>query len=53
LKFRGKDYGRSKFEIEREVNQIEFAEGTTLKSVFAPAQDSTDERKTELGEIVY
>jgi len=54
LKFRGKDYGRSKFEIEREVNQIEFAEGTTLKSVFAPAQDSNaDDRKTEFGEIVY
>jgi hypothetical protein len=37
LKFRGKDYGRSKFEVEKEVNQIEFAEGTTLKSIFAPA----------------
>lgn len=53
LKFRGKDYGRSKFEVEKEVNQIEFAEGTTLKSVFAPAPDSTDEKKTAFGEIVY
>jgi|LauGreDrversion4_2_1035121.scaffolds.fasta_scaffold340278_1 hypothetical protein len=55
LKFRGKDFGRSKFEIEKGVQQIEFPEGVTLKSIFAPLPESTvpDDRKTAFGEIVY
>ena len=53
LKFRGKDLGKSKFEIERGVNQIEFTEGVTLKQIFSPSPDSTDDRKTPYGDIVY
>jgi hypothetical protein len=53
LKFRGKDYGRSKFEIEKGVQKIEFQDGVTLKSIFAPPPESTDDKKTAFGEIVY
>lgn len=46
--------GKSKFEIERGVNQIEFTEGVTLKQIFAPPPESLpEERKTPFGEIVY
>ena len=30
-KFRGKDFGKSKFEVDLNVNHIEFPENTTLK----------------------
>ena len=40
LKFRGKDFGRSKFEIEKGVHQIEFPEGVSLKHIFAPLPDA-------------
>jgi hypothetical protein len=54
LKFRGKDLGKSKFEIERGVNQIEFPESVTLKGIFTPpAESGPEERKTAYGEIVY
>ena len=52
IKFRGKDFGRSKLEKEFNVNQVEFPEGTSLKQIFLPAEDS-EERRTLFGEVVY
>lgn len=53
MKFRGKDYGKSKFEIENDVNHIEFPEGSTMKSIFSLISDEGEERKTAFGNIVY
>ena len=51
-KFRGKDFGKSKFEVDLNVNHIEFPENTTLKSIFLPINE-TDERITPFGELVF
>ena len=37
IKFRGKDYGKSKLsEIDKEVEQIEFTDKISMKSIFLP-----------------
>jgi hypothetical protein len=52
IKFRGRDYGKSKLEIDLNVNQIEFPDMTSLKSIFLPLPES-DDNKTAFGEVVY
>lgn len=53
IKFRGKDFGKSKLEVDLNVNQVEFPEGTTLKSIFLPSSDQFTDCKTAFGEIVF
>eukprot|EP00347_Sterkiella_histriomuscorum_P004799 403359053 len=52
-KFRGKDFGKSKFEIDHNVNQIQFPDSTSLKSIFIPLNESEDKNVTSFGELVY
>ena len=53
MKFRGKDAGKSKFEIDKEVNQIEFPGSITMKSIFTPMTDGPEDKRTPFGEIVF
>ena len=52
IKFRGQDHGKTKLEIETEVNHIDFPEGATLKSIFTSMNENED-KTTPFGEIVY
>lgn len=51
-KFRGKDFGKSRFEIDNQVNKIEFPADTTLRLIFS-GQGAEDEKQTAFGEIIY
>ena len=56
IKFRGRDYGKVKLtEKEQEVEQIEFPDKTTLKSIFTPIVDSegNSSHLTQSGELVF
>ena len=53
-KFRGKDAGKSKLEKEYGNScQVEFPEGTTLKSIFLASNAEQDDKLTPYGELVF
>lgn len=53
MKFRGKDFGKSKFEVDHDVNHIEFPDTITLKSLFQPMSLDAEDKRTPFGEIVF